>query len=61
MKKIMMFALLVLTTISFASESVGTKNCAATQSSQKREIGKKTISSPAASTVTSSSTSVNRE
>lgn len=46
MKKVMMIVLVSMVTLAYAGESIGNKNCAATQASQKREMGKKIVTQP---------------
>lgn len=46
MKKVMMIILVSMVTLTYAGESIGNKNCAATQASQKREMGKKIVTHP---------------
>lgn len=43
MKKVMILILVSFMSVAMASESIGTKSCAATKASQKREMGKKVI------------------
>ncbi len=61
MKKVIIVMLISLVSVAMASESIGTKNCAATQSSQKREIGKKIAPTPQAAPEEKKASAVTQE
>lgn len=61
MKKVIIVMVISFVSVAMASESIGTKNCAATQASQKREIGKKIAQAPQAAPEEKKSSAVTQE
>lgn len=61
MKKLFILIIVTFSMAAMASESLKPENCAATQSSQKREMGKKIAQSSAPIAVPEKQVQVNRE